>query len=351
MNRPVAIVMTLAGYSVAEFFLLWLYTVTPHFLLPSQELSYLLLPFAIFQSLAIAGLAALLLSLIYGSRMRLRRLIWTVLFGPVVFVVSVLVVAVSIATGSWSYGALPFRAGAITIDVLVWGIVFVLMPTLLFRRLRQRSVDIEAEHWLAERGLAADKRRRRNAAIGWSLWTPIVLVGFSYLFFLECWGVFTHFQSPGGIHLSGYRVQVPLRWIIGPHFSSGDDGLSYVHGYAGGGPALTGIPDYVHMLESLSHWEVSTTGFSVGGRSPDDLERGQDVISKRTVSIPNGTLTCVQHHLDWQSRIWIECTGAGRLNASFLGRESEREAFYGMLGDIQPEPLAVKSLFPPPRPR
>lgn len=46
------------------------------------------------------------------------------------------------------------------------------------------------------------------------IWLPIAIVMIAFLFFPETWAVVSHLSHPGSGRLLGYRVSIPVNWVV-----------------------------------------------------------------------------------------------------------------------------------------
>ncbi len=210
----------------------------------------------------------------------------------------------------------------------------------------RRSVELEAARWLAERQYETDptEHRWRDLGVRWSSWVPSLMVLLVFLFLPEIWGILSHVNQPPGGKLHGYRVHIPVTWII---LDSGDnpvDDVSWVGGLAGQGMGR-GVTSYLHAEFPLSSWNIETEPYDPSNEPTmrHRLPKAEEVIGQRVFRIGNESVTCLEYwpsylirpkHVEDSSLAFVECSSTGRLYASILGRRSDLPAFYKMLDGV-----------------
>lgn len=336
MKRTLAIIAAVAVYCLFEVVLLLSIDISD-FNYPTSGTRQMTTGAA--QLLLIPCLAALFSRIMYGAWRWKRRFLLILAYGAgCVPAVVILVVVIATPLGwAFSNGMLLF----VPLLVLVSGSVFAGL-FFLVRKMRRRGVQLESARWLAERqsGASSADRRRRNRTICYSLWIPSFIVLFVFLFLPEICGIFSHRFQFQARPLLGYRVRVPATWIIEFQQTLSETGESHISGWAGRGLGFN-IRRYLRWWDlSLSGWTVGTESYNPGSRhwTPNMA----DVYAQRDFVIGNEHLTCLeyrpQYQLDYMggsSIVYVNCSGPGRLYASFVGKRLVVPKFYGMLENIK----------------
>ena len=338
MKKALLIVAAVAGYSLIEAALLLGITVTSpldRFTSLHQQV------IAIGQLLILPGIAALISRIMFGPFQSVRRTLLILLAGilgvPVAilsFVLVILPIAWAADKGTW---LLAIVCPVILIGT-VWGLLF------LIRKSGGWGVQAEAARWLAERqsGTSADDRRWRTRGIRIAVCIPILLTLPIFLFLPETWGLASHVRWPRAGVLAGYRFRVPATWYIFYNRREAN-GWSYANGIAGRGIGFGGNP---FRLDSLSWWSIGTK--PVDGNERTDYDRWppkpEDILDQRVIKIGGGTLTCVDYLPSYGGWVpprsqaatiaHVDCSGVGRLDATFAGPRDQLKAFYRVLDGI-----------------
>ena len=307
----------------------------------------------------IPSLAVFFSFLVYGPCELRKRALRIFLFG--LLGVPILVLPIIIAAGLFavldsefnSRGPTDAEAAAMfAIALLMWAMIGVVVFRVV-RRIRMRTVELEAERWLHERRLFSKTEiRRRNRAIRIALWIPVSCVLLVFLFFPETWGLTSRVVSPG-IDVPGYRVSVPATWfLVYPEFPdttrqvpSNDRASHLGYSFFGGfmGTGIAGAPSafFRDAWVPMSSWHV---GSVASGTKPQQLPSAYHVLSQRRFTVGNETLTCYNYelvvnerHFGRDTTIDVECIGSGRLFASFSGEATHLEEFYRVLEGIRPQ--------------
>ena len=339
MKKALLIVAAVAGYSLIEAALLLSITVTsPLDRFPSLHQRVV----ALGQLLLLPGLAALMSRIMFGPFQSLRRTLTILLAGPLSIVAvppTLLLLVLAIYPLYWADGI--SRILFVVLLPVVVGVVLAAFVGLV-RLSGKWSVKAEASRWLAERqsGASARDRAWRSRSIRFAVCIPLLTTLPIFLFLPETWGLASHVRWPRCGVLAGYRVGVPQTWYIFYHQDEQADGRSYVDGVAGRGVALGGNP---FRYGSLSWWSIGTSG-----KERTDYDwwppKPGDIFGQRMVKIGSGTLTCVDYlpsYRGWmpprsqaETIAHIDCSGVGRLHASFDGPRYQLDAFYRMLAGI-----------------
>ena len=206
------------------------------------------------------------------------------------------------------------------------------------------GVKADAAQWLADRrcGISQGERAWRRRGISGALVdsSPARVVS-SSCFYPRRGESFRISVTNPQADLSGYRVTIPVTWIV-LYRNEESDGRSWVNGIAGRGIGLGGNP---LRFDALTSWQVSTS--SVGQSETSDYDRWppkeNDIFSRRAIAVGNENLECVDY---WPSYDWgparseaatiayVRCSGRTRLSASFDGRRDHLPEFYRMLNGI-----------------
>ncbi len=290
------------------------------------------------QFLLIPGLAALLSRIMHGRDGWGRRTLTIFALG---FAAPVLVVLIlfPIFLLAWVF-SISVVLFAVLLPLVVGLIAAALI--LVIRKTGGWSIHREATRWLAERQWGTDpsERRWRKRGIRWSTWVPCTMVLLVFLFLPEIWGMLSHLSQPRAGSLLGYRVPIPVTWIVLDHGDHPADGGSGVRGLAGRGIGL-GVKPYVHADLPLSAWDIRTE--PEPGRHW--VPKEDDVIGRRVFAVGSESVTCVEYwppyktrpeHIEDSSFAYIQCLGSSRLSASIVGDRTHVPAFYRMLEGITP---------------
>jgi hypothetical protein len=211
---------------------------------------------------------------------------------------------------------------------------------------RVESVRLEAEKWLAERTRTPTSSypKWRTMVERCSVWAPTLIVVLACLFLDGTWALATHLFHRGSGKLIGYRVSIPLNWMVGfdaPYRSEAQT-WSYVTASKTTGMLRAGLDVYLGHKPSLSISEMAFYGVS-----GDQLEVTRDspflrdeMISSQTSGFGRGTITCSDYapSYDHESRFReIACaTPKGDFFCFFLGNEKDVQQFYQTLQAISP---------------
>jgi hypothetical protein len=336
MKRSLVIVAVVAGYAAIEAALL-LSVIVSHNWFPPEPYQ---LTVVWGQLLLIPGMAAVVSRAIYGSYQWRRRTLTILLLGGLGVPVLIALLIFPVALLAWAadlnmilfYLLLPIVLGALAFAAY-WCV----------KKNGKWGVQADAAQWLADRraGLSQRDRAWRRQGIRFALFVPALIALSFFLFLPETWGMLSHLSKQPSSYLSGYRVTIPVTWIV-LYQDEESDGRSWVNGLAGRGIGLGGNP---LRFDSLSSWQVST--ISVGQSETSDYDRWppkeSDVLSRRAIAIGDESLECVDY---WPSYDWgparseaataahVQCSGSTRLRASFDGRRDQLPEFYRMLNGI-----------------
>lgn len=338
MNKPAAIILSVAGYSIAETIILFS-LVAPHPLY-SPTPYQLILVFG--QLILIPGMAALISCALYGPYQSPRRTLAILGKGALAVPLAILCVILPGGFLAWSYDVSRILF-AVALPVVTLAVV--LGWVFLARKSGNWAVKAEAQRWLSERqaGTCPADRTKRNRSIRFAVCIPTLLVFPIFLFLPETWGIFSHLGQPESGNLSGYKVSIPASWLIVFHRED-PDGSSGVSGACG-----RGIGRGVNPLryDSVSSWRVATDSYERRQRAKYDPfdDDHSDVLNRTDLTVGGETMACVDY---WPTYAWspnrreslriahVKCLGSGRLYADFDGMRSQLPAFYEMLASIKP---------------
>jgi hypothetical protein len=337
VKRALLIVAVVAGYSFLEAVLLL------GVIVPSQS-GLLTMPtsYARFagcgQFLLIPGLAVLFSRIIYGRRKLGRRALLALLIGPLAFYLFLSPFVALVLIFDWTFVASRIMLGIVAV------ILFVAMAAAFrwcIRRSRKWNTEAEAERWLAERHAGSVERKWRSRSIRLALCIPVTIVLLVFLFLPETWGVLSHIRHPRLGDLPGYRVKIPVIWIV-QYRGEDSDGSSSVAGFFGRGIGSGFNPS---RFDSFSYWRFSTSSFS--GSETIDYGRWssqeEDIIERRDVLIGGEHIQCVDYRYRWEldysqrssATAHVSCQGATRLRANFDGPRKVLPDFYRVLSEIK----------------
>ena len=337
MKKAIAIASPIAGYAVIEAALL-LSVIVPHNWFP-PGLYQLTVVWG--QLLLIPGMAAVVSRAIYGPYQWRRRTLTILLAGALGVPGLIVLLIFPVALLAWA---------ADVNMILFYLLLPIVLGTLAFaaywcvKKNGKWGVKADAAQWLADRrcGISQGERVWRRRGISGALWIPVLLALSVFLFLPETWGILSHLGHQPSSRLSGYRVTIPVTWIV-LYRNEESDGRSWVNGIAGRGIGLGGNP---LRFDALTSWQVSTS--SVGQSETSDYDRWppkeNDIFSRRAIAVGNENLECVDY---WPSYDWgparseaatiayVRCSGRTRLSASFDGRRDHLPEFYRMLNGIE----------------
>ncbi len=334
MRKALIIVAVVAGYSLLETGVL-LSVMLPHYGYSTrgtyEEVALL------GQLLLIPGLAALLSRIMYGPYRFGRRAATVLLVGSlgVPIVLTLILIPIGLLVWAFSVSKIIF---AVLLPVIVGSIALSLR--FVIRKGANGSVQVESRRWLNERESGIDPRERkwRSRGIRLASGVPLLIVLLVFLFLPEIWGILSHVNQAQSANLPGYRVPIPATWIVLFHGNQPEGGGSWVNGIAGRGIAF-GVRPYLKMRVPLSSWDIRTQPLRDTEAPKDD-----DVIARRVFAIGGESITCLDYrssslvrpvHVE-TSIAYVECSGTGRLRASFFGERNQVARFYRMLEGITP---------------
>jgi len=342
MNRPAAIILSVAGYSLAETILLL------SLIAPNQYYSPLAWQgsIAFGQLILIPGMAAVMSWAINGSHLWLQRTSRILLGGllaipvAVAFMLGLFLLLLPLA---WSYDvSRVFFAILLPIEIfaLAYGSLF------LIRKSGRWGVRAEADKWLSERQNNTNPRdRSRRRAVKFAVCIPLLIVLPIFLFLPETLGLVSHVQRSQLGNLSGYRLTLPLTWMVQYQSVDRSGGRSFVSGIAGRGIAR-GVNPF--RWDSLSSWTFGTEAYSPSeGDAPRFLPKEYKVIRQRNFSIGNEQITCIDYTPSYD--YWpnpdpdpaiahVNCSGPGRFYARIEGDRADLAGFYEILSNMTPDP-------------
>lgn len=337
MNKPAAIILAVAGYSIAEIIILFS-LVAPHPLYSPTPYQWAA---AFGQLILIPGMAAVVSFAQYGKYQCLRRTLAILRNGILMVPAAILSILlpgwllVRCYEVSWKLFAVAFPIVTLAV-VLAW--VF------LMRKSGNWAVIAEAERWLSERqaGVSQRDRAKRRRSVRFAVCVPTLLVLPIFLFLPEIWGISSHFGQLDSGNLSGYRVGIPATWLITFRYEY-SDGSSGVEGISAKGIGRGVNPFHD---DSVSSWRVATDSYEPRPRIEHDRPNSySDILSRTDLIVTGEVITCVDY---WPSNAWspdrsesvriahVKCSGSGRLSATFDGMRSQLPAFYKMFAGIKP---------------
>jgi MFS family permease len=296
------------------------------------------------QLLLIPGIAVLLSRAMYGPNGRRRRVLGILAVGAVGVPAAIGLLVALALIADW--------VSSITSSSSITTVVFVVLLLLvggsialrlfkLVRKAAQRNIQIEADNWLVNRrsGMDSSERRWKLRGILAASWIPSLMVLLVFLFLPEVWGVLSHAVQPRAGQLPGYRVAIPITWIVLNYEEQPIDGRAWVTGLAGRGMGR-GVTPYLDIDLPLSEWTIGTKQYNES-RGPETLPRipkEAPVVEQRAVRIGSANVTCVKYPSPYQgwniknsSTVFVSCSGAGRVYASFVGKDIHVLTFYSML--------------------
>lgn len=343
MKRTFAMIGVVAAYSLLEAGLLLNMLVVQGY---SNSISCLTAAVSL-QLLVIPGLAVAVSRILYGPQNWRRRAL--VIFGLGSLGVPVLIlllVAVGILL-EWVSSITWASTGSIVlfaVFLVMVGTGITTVLVLVIKKGAARSVRLETARWLDERRSAIDPLQRtwRRRAIRLAPWVPVMTVLFVFLFLPEIWGILSHLSQPQARNLCGYRVPIPVTWIVLGHDNQQADGQSSVMGLTSRGMGFDPTP-YLHADFPLSTWAIGTEPYREGYEPPThSWMRGDDTITgQRGFTVGTNRLTCMEYSPSYMRRpphvpssLSIDCSGSIRLYARFVGRRDQVPIFYGMLEGV-----------------
>ena len=362
MKKALIIVAAVAGYSllVTGLFLITLLTrFWALFPITSQTAGTDQAVVGWVQFLLIPGLAALLSRIMYGSYHWGRRTLAIFAVIPVTILTLIVLFAPVAIFLKWLSRRISWDSQIInvlgTILLLLAASGFALCMFLALRRAGKWGVHLEARRWLAEREAGTTPREIKwhNRGIRIASCIPLVIVLLVFLFLPETWGVLSHLNQPRAGNLPGYRVPIPVTWIILFHDEQ-KDGQSSVNGMAGRGTDLD-IKSYIPTHASLSSWEIGTGRYNQATKPAADtwISKNAEVLGRHVFTIGSESITCLEYwpaeshyslhylpprpeHIEDSSVAYIKCSSSGRLHASLAGERSHVPAFYKMISGVTP---------------
>lgn len=219
MNNAIKIAALVAGYSLFEaaVILMLLYPERPE-VFAGWTLVVI-----------IPGTAALMSRLAYGPHRCLRRTLMIIAgFWVIPAPLTLLLLVGAFLAWVFTINTLLFYA----LLPLVLGAVF-LGLFLTIRKLRRRSIQLNAASRLSElqSGTNRGDRKWRSRGLRLASCFPALTVLIVFLWLPELWGTVTHLTQPHAGNLSGYRVPIPVGWIIFESIPPTSAGESFVAGF------------------------------------------------------------------------------------------------------------------------
>jgi hypothetical protein len=273
------------------------------------------------QVVVIPGMAALFSCFLHGPIGRVQRVFRTLAWG-VLSVSAIVGFLVALAlTSYWVSSITSVSTVAVLTFVLLLLLLVcsVLWGTFVLVRKARRSIQVDADNWLASRSAQVDfsERRWKVRGVLVASWIPLLMVLCVFLFLPEIWGVLSHVATPRAGRLPGYQVPIPETWIVLSHNSQPNEGGAWVAGLAGRGMGR-GMSSYLYRDFPLSEWSVgilphTRSESETAPRIPNDAR----VLEKRTLKIGNETITCVDFsnpypgwEIERHSTVFVKCSGS-----------------------------------------
>jgi len=337
MDRPTAIILAVAGYSIVETILLLSVDAPRPLYYPTSYQRIVIFG----QLLLIPGMAALMSRVMYGPYQWRRRTLTILLYGVFSIPVAIISFALILLTVWILFSAYEVRwiLFAVALPVVTVGVVIALV--FLVRRSGGWTVKAEAGRWLAGRraGTSQRDRLRRDRSIRFALCIPGLIVLSVFLFLPETWGILTRATRPAAHKISGYQVPVPLTWIVLDSWV-GSDGTSSLSGVAGRG---IGYGQNPFRYDSWSAWNFRTEPPNKSEQHEFDwnIKEG-DILGRQTVKAGTQELRCIDYWPPWGTGrsaavnfVHVRCSGNSRLHATFDGRRDLLPKFYQVLSSIK----------------
>ena len=336
MKKAIVIASPIAGYAVIEAALL-LSVIVPHNWFPPGPYQ---LTVVWGQLLLIPGMAAVVSRVIYGSYQWKRRTLTILLVGALGVPALIVLLIFPVALLAWAADR-NMILFALLLPVVLGAFAFAAYWCV--KNNGKWGIQADAAEWMADRrsGLGLRDRAWRRRGIRFALLAPALIALSVFLFLPETWGILSHLGHQPSNHILGYRVTIPVTWVV-LYRNEESDGRSWVNGLAGRGIGRGANP---LRFDSLSSWQVSAS--SAGQSESSDYDRWapkeKDILSRHAIAVGNENLECVDY---WPSYDWgparseattiahVQCSGTTRLRASFDGRRDQLPEFYRMLNGI-----------------
>ena len=216
---------------------------------------------------------------------------------------------------------------------------------LIFQRFtRAQYVVAKSERWLVERRQPVASLKRRKSLRYWTAWVPTAAVMIACVFLDSTFALTSHLFHAGSVKLIGYRVSIPLNWIVGysAPFEGGNQTWSYVTAKRTKGMLRAGRE---YFQGRQSHLTISEMAFY--GAAGDQVERNRHpptfererLISSRTITFAGGEITCADYassYDDQGDRREVSCvTPRGDFSCFFDGSQEEALDFFRVLQSIR----------------
>lgn len=208
---------------------------------------------------------------------------------------------------------------------------------------RADYVLTESERWLAERRNAGNPWiKRRKVITRWAVWIPTVSVVLACIFLDQTRAIGSHLFQPAAGRIIGYRVSIPLRWMVwfnAPELGR-DDVWSFVTATRSTGTVRAardyyrGRVPHFHMSE-MAFYGARGAQLETNRHSPFGPDRMTFSYKSR---FAGGDLVCSQylprHEHEADAREIACWTPKGDFSCSFSGYESDVSDFYQTLAAI-----------------
>lgn len=332
MKKTIVVVAVVTGYCLLQVSVALLTVSHAPDFYPSTLAQRLMLG----QFVLIPGMAVIFSRFVHGRRGWVKRAL--VIFAAGVFGGPLLPFLIGTPLVLLSEFSVPVGAvlSLVVLSLVVWAVRWI-------RRSGRRSVEWEANRWLAERqcGVTRNELKRHRQVVGWSLWIPSVTVLLVFLFFPELWGAASHLVHPRMGDVSEYRFSLPFSWIFqyreSDYRENVPTGESSIIGLAGTG---LGRSSSKHLRRGfLSGWHLWTDACSGPENTDWETYKNQRVLAKRRIGTGAKELTCVESWpFDWggptYDEINVYCAGPPRLHATLCCDRKQTAVFYKMLGTL-----------------
>jgi hypothetical protein len=237
-----------------------------------------------------------------------------------------------------------FVLGVLIGSVLISPFAIGAASYLVFQRLtRAQYVLAESERWRAERREADVSRiRRRRRLKRWTPWIPTVAVALACVFLDGTFALTSHLFRPGSFKLIGYRVSIPLNWMVGPNMpvENGAQSWSVATANRTNGMLRAGLDFY---LRRKARFSVSEMAFY--GAAGSEIQTNRDspfgadrLISSHTDLFSGGEITCSEYAPSQTDHDYRE-VGCSSSRGDFFcfvsGNDEDVAQFYRVLRDVQ----------------
>jgi len=343
MRGGLKIILGIGLYSVVETALLCTALNSGPGDLTNKPNSYQLTVF-FSQLLLIPGLGGVLSRVNYGPHRWNRQTFAILSVGALTLPVTFAVLMRTLLFSEWvsSLGLeayVDILAALVPIITLIAGVTggFVWVA----KRSMKRSIELEANRWLAERQSGATQKERKQRLRGVQIASciPVLLVLSVFLLLPRIWAFVSHLEVNEAGKLAGFEVSLPGHWIVIDHVRQGD-GWSFVDGIIFDQNTFAVLKRRSPGLP-LSAWSFSTQPYKPDSYAPPSEDQ---FIAKRVFEVANESVTCLEYRTAYtygsadaneSSSVHVQCTSSGRLGGSFTGYRDNLQTFYKILQDIQ----------------